>query len=205
MSIQSILTDINSVQRAITNISNNTELLKKIDNIDLDFVSGFHFVGIGKSLLAANKTAASLRSVGFMSSSYHAVDYLHGDIGNINFEQGDLVFFITNSGKTAEVINAISYTNSVCSDYHMTHRNLFTISSGYMEPELIRPENQLVYDSVDEMNPNGIILPNASVLITMLVGDLITNKIIREKYVSKRDFAINHPGGDIGTKSWLDR
>jgi D-arabinose 5-phosphate isomerase GutQ len=70
MSIQSILTDINSVQRAITNISNNTELLKKIDNIDLDFVSGFHFVGIGKSLLAANKTAASLRSVGFMSSSY---------------------------------------------------------------------------------------------------------------------------------------
>jgi D-arabinose 5-phosphate isomerase GutQ len=155
--------------------------------------------------MARSKLFTDLKQLKKVPDAKYIKNIYSGDIGNINFEQGDLVFFITNSGKTAEVINAISYTNSVCSDYHMTHRNLFTISSGYMEPELIRPENQLVYDSVDEMNPNGIILPNASVLITMLVGDLITNKIIREKYVSKRDFAINHPGGDIGTKSWLDR
>ena len=205
MSTDSILSDISSIQRAITELAENQSLLKKIDNIDLDFVSGFHFVGIGKSYIAASKTAASLRSLGFMSSAYNAVDYLHGDIGNVSFDQGDLVFFISNSGTTTEVINAICYTNELLNSYDRSNGDLYLISSGRIEDHLIRQDNQLIYDRVEEMCPNSIILPNTSVLITMLIGDLITNKIIRYKQVSRSDFAKNHPGGNIGSKTWIHR
>lgn len=204
MSINSMLTDISSVQTAINGIANNTSLLKKISDIDFDFETGFHFVGIGKSLLAANKTAASIRSIGFRASAYHAVDYLHGDIGNVNIHSGDLIFFITNSGKTAEVVNAISYTISLLGEYNRTNKTIFTISSGQMEPDLVRYENQLLYDPVKEMEPNNVILPNISVFVTMLIGDLITNELIRKECISNRDFALNHPGGDIGVKTLLE-
>ena len=58
-------------------------------------------IGIGKSAIIGRKIVATLNSTGTSSVFIHAVEALHGDLGNI--KENDVVLFISKSGNTEEL------------------------------------------------------------------------------------------------------
>ncbi len=61
--------------------------------------------GVGKSAIAAQKLAATLRSFGRAAHALHPVDALHGDAGA--FVEGDVVVAFSVSGHTAELLRLL--------------------------------------------------------------------------------------------------
>ena len=63
-------------------------------------------IGIGKSAIIGRKIVATLNSTGTPSVFIHAVEALHGDLGNI--KENDVVLFISKSGNTEELKKILS-------------------------------------------------------------------------------------------------
>ena len=78
-----------------------TQLRQRLDK---EFVEIVHLIynckgrviiiGLGKSGIIGRKISATLNSTGTLSFFIHASDALHGDLGNINYE--DIVLFQDN-------------------------------------------------------------------------------------------------------------
>lgn len=69
------------------------------------------FIGIGKSGIIADKIAASFSSVGLASFYIDAGTAYHGDLGRVSSD--DVVIFISNSGETQEVLQALSALQNI--------------------------------------------------------------------------------------------
>mgnify|MGYP006434202227 FL=1 len=65
------------------------------------------FSGMGKSGHIANKIAATMSSIGMPSIFVHPSEASHGDLGMIT--KDDVVFLLSNSGETKELIDIINY------------------------------------------------------------------------------------------------
>ena len=70
--------------------------------------------GLGKSGLVARKISATLSSLGTQSIFLHPAEALHGDIGMI--DSTDIVFMLSNSGETGELILILGYLNKYSID-----------------------------------------------------------------------------------------
>jgi arabinose-5-phosphate isomerase len=64
-------------------------------------------LGVGKSGHPAQKTAATLRSVGLAALYLNASDLLHGDLGAL--EAGDAALLFSKSGSTRELLALVPY------------------------------------------------------------------------------------------------
>ncbi|QPG72912.1 hypothetical protein FOA43_000215 [Brettanomyces nanus] len=65
--------------------------------------------GIGKSYKIAAKIVATLNSLSVQSALLHPSEALHGDLGIIREERGDVVILVSASGNTTELINLLNY------------------------------------------------------------------------------------------------
>ncbi|KAH0192564.1 SIS domain-containing protein, partial [Aureobasidium melanogenum] len=63
--------------------------------------------GVGKSGLVGRKTVATLKSLSIAASFMHAAEAAHGDLGDIR--EHDVLFFISYSGKTPELLNLLPH------------------------------------------------------------------------------------------------
>ncbi len=144
--------------------------------------------GIGKSGIIAQKISATLTSTKTQSVFVHPVEAMHGDIGLVS--ENDAVILLSNSGQTPEITK-------------------FALMCGKRKAKIIsitnNPYSKLasVSDVVININtkkeacPDNII-PTASAVSMMAVGDAIALTLMKEKGYNKNDFAQNHPGGNIG-------
>ena len=62
--------------------------------------------GIGKGANIANKIVSTLNSTGQPAIFLHAVDAIHGDLGNI--QKDDIVICISKSGNTEEILESVT-------------------------------------------------------------------------------------------------
>src|SRR3989338_979360 len=149
--------------------------------------------GIGKSGWIGNKIAATFASTGTPSFFLHPAEVSHGDLGMV--VKDDVVLAISNSGETKEIneilpiikrlgVKLISFTGNLNS--------------------LLAKESDVTLDvRVDkEACPLGL-APTASTTAALAMGDALAISLLKKRGFKKENFALFHPGGQLGKKLLL--
>ena len=146
--------------------------------------------GVGKSGHIGSKIAATLASTGTPAFFLNPLDAYHGDLGMIGTE--DVVLAISYSGATEEllrflpliqakripIIGMSSNPNSLLAKYSVYHLSI------------------AVETEADPLN----LVPTSSTTATLALGDAIACALIEYSHFQPTDFAMLHPGGDLGRK-----
>lgn len=145
-------------------------------------------IGIGKSGLIARKIAATLSSTGSPSFFVHAGEASHGDLGMITEE--DIVIAVSNSGETEEVLALLSSIKRIGA--HLV------ALTGQRDSTLANYSDIVIFSGVEEEAcPNGL-APTASTTAAMALGDALAIALSSLRGFTPEDFALYHPGGNLG-------
>lgn len=142
--------------------------------------------GVGKSGIAAEKFAATLRAYGIASNFMHPVDALHGDIGAMSDEDGLVVF--SASANTKELHSLLEHTSrpdvgvfgvrgSLCDAVH------YPLCTGF------GPESDTVSSFV----------PTVSFIAQVIASDMIAIELAALRGAPGPK--ATHPGGNLGSTS----
>ncbi len=144
--------------------------------------------GIGKSGVAARKISSTLTSMGSPAIFLHPTEALHGDLGIISAE--DIAICISKSGRTRELEHLIAH-------FKRWGIPIIAITSESNSPLAKNSKILLQIPTVEEGEPLGII-PTTSVICSIALGDAITAGMVLIKKLTKDQFSVYHPGGEIG-------
>src|SRR3954453_19143127 len=147
-------------------------------------------LGVGKSGLAAQKVAATMRSVGLPAVYLNASDSLHGDLGVVS--EGDVVLLVSKSGTTREVLTLIP---------HLRSRGATLIAgAGNPRSPLAREADVVLDASVEAEGCPLDVAPMASVLVAQAIGDALAAAVTTARGFTHDDFARLHPAGALGAR-----
>lgn len=145
--------------------------------------------GMGKSGHIGKKIAASLASTGTPSFFVHPAEASHGDLGMITDD--DVVIAISNSGESRELIDILNYCKRFGIKLIAITKNQDSSLGKAGDVVLLLPNN-------GEACPLGL-APTSSTTATLVLGDILTIRMIERKGFSKEDFNDRHPGGKLGS------
>ena len=140
-------------------------------------------IGIGKSAIIGRKIVATLNSTGTPSVFIHAVEALHGDLGNI--KENDVVLFISKSGNTEELKKILSILKG--------QKNI-TISMSSNKNSFLSKNTDYFLNSYIEKEacPNNL-APTTSTT-AQLVLETLSNLFIKIKGFTKDDCTFSSSG-----------
>ena len=189
--------EINGLSQSIFE-SYSSQLLQVSKNIDQDIQSAAELIinnsgkvvvcGLGKSGLIGQKIVATLCSTGTRSVYMHAAEAIHGDLGIYN--PGDPTILISKSGNTEELVRLVPILKEFQSP-------LIAIV-GNMDSFIAKNSDIVLNGTVEkEIDPLGVV-PTTSSLVALAIGDALASVLMVHRGFDKKDFARNHPGGELG-------
>ena len=149
--------------------------------------------GMGKSGWIGNKIAATFASTGTPSFFLHPAEGSHGDLGMV--VKDDVVLAISNSGETKEI-------NEILPIIKRLGVKLISITGNLHS--LLAKESDVTLDGrIDkEACPLGL-APTASTTVALALGDALAISLLKKRGFKKEEFALFHPGGQLGKKLLL--
>jgi arabinose-5-phosphate isomerase len=147
------------------------------------------FMGVGKSHYIAAKLAASFMSTGVTAIFMHPSEALHGDLGAL--KEGDLVFLISKSGTSAELLSLLPWISGKTEVVAIT---------GNKESPLAKACEWTLDASVEREACPMNLLPTASTTVTLALGDALVASYAKYRDFDRDSFAVFHPGGSIGKR-----
>ncbi len=149
--------------------------------------------GMGKSGHVANKIAATLASTGTPSFFMHSGEASHGDLGMITAE--DVVIALSNSGETSEITLLLPLLKRL---------GIPLIAfTGKADSTLARQADIHLDVSVErEACPLGL-APTSSTTAALVMGDALAVAVLEARGFTEEDFALSHPGGNLGRRLLL--
>ncbi|KAF2171255.1 hypothetical protein M409DRAFT_18371 [Zasmidium cellare ATCC 36951] len=156
--------------------------------------------GVGKSSYIAQKLTATCKSLGIPSSFMHACEAAHGDLGDIRSERGDVVLFVSFSGKTPELLNLLPHippeVTVVAMSSHLEREECLLLRARDEERGILLPAPIPVKEEVSF----GVSAPTTSTTVALAVADMLALAVADEMHRGKTRevFLKNHPGGAIG-------
>ncbi len=150
-------------------------------------------IGMGKSGHIGSKIAATLASTGTPAFFVHPAEAGHGDFGMIT--KNDVIFAISNSGSTSEVIQLIPLIKRIGIP-------LISVTGKPTSILAIQSDVNLDISIEKEACPHGI-APTASTTTTLVLGDALAIAILKSKGFTEEDFAFSHPSGALGKRLLL--
>ena len=189
--------EINGLSQSIFE-SYSSQLLQVSKSIDQDIQSAAELIinnsgkvvvcGLGKSGLIGQKIVATLCSTGTRSVYMHAAEAIHGDLGIYN--PGDPTILISKSGNTEELVRLVPILKEFQSP-------LIAIV-GNMDSFIAKNSDIVLNGTVEkEIDPLGVV-PTTSSLVALAIGDALASVLMVQRGFDKKDFARNHPGGELG-------
>jgi arabinose-5-phosphate isomerase len=146
--------------------------------------------GMGKSGLVGQKIAATLSSTGTPSLFLSPAEALHGDLGKA--AKGDVVLALSNSGETDELKTLLPLLKRIG-----TKTVLFT---GNPTSTLARMADVVLDAGVPREACPLNLSPTASTTAALGLGDALAVALLEERGFTERDFALFHPGGELGRR-----
>ena len=146
--------------------------------------------GVGKSGHIGSKIAATLASTGTPAFFLNPLDAYHGDLGMLGTE--DLVLAISYSGATEELLRFLP----------LIRAKRIPIIAMSSNPESLLAKNADVHLNIAverEADPLNLV-PTSSTTVTLALGDALACALIEAAHFQPSDFAMLHPGGDLGRK-----
>ncbi len=146
--------------------------------------------GMGKSGIIARKIVATMNSTGTPAIFLHPSDAVHGDLGIVRKE--DVIICISKSGDTNEVQQLIP----------MFKRIGVPIISivGNINSSLAQSSDIILDASVNEEACPLDLAPTASTTAALALGDALAIALLENYNFSREDFALFHPGGNLGKR-----
>lgn len=187
----SAIKTIDSEIRAIEELkkSLDAESLTKALDFMQNSTGRIIITGMGKPGHIGKKIAASLASTGTPSFFVHPAEASHGDLGMITDD--DVVIAISNSGESRELIDILNYCKRFGIKLIAITKNQDSSLGKAGDVVLLLPNN-------GEACPLGL-APTSSTTATLVLGDILTIRMIERKGFSKEDFNDRHPGGKLGS------
>ncbi len=149
--------------------------------------------GMGKSGIIARKIVATLNSTGTPSIFLHPSDAVHGDLGMVRND--DVVICISKSGDTQEVRQLLPMFKRI---------GVPIISMvGSLNSHLALQSDIVLDISVKEEACPHNLAPTTSTTATLAMGDALAVTLLEKKNFSADDFAMFHPGGNLGKRLLL--
>jgi len=149
--------------------------------------------GMGKMGCIARKAAATFASTGTPAIFLHAAEAAHGDLGIVT--ENDVVVALSYSGQTQEILGIVGFV-------HRVGVPIIGIT-GNLESELARRCRVLINVQVpSEADPISLAPTNSSTAALAMCDALAVTLMQRRGFTSEQ-FAIFHPGGNLGRKLLL--
>jgi arabinose-5-phosphate isomerase len=146
--------------------------------------------GMGKSGIVAQKVSATLASTGTPSLFLHPAEAIHGDLGRI--VRGDCVLAVSYSGETQELVLLLPSIKRLGAPLvALTGRPRSTLAAA--------ADVHLDVSIREEACPLGL-APTASTTAALAMGDALAMALQERRGFTVDDFAVLHPGGDIGKR-----
>lgn len=158
--------------------------------IMLEMPQGSHVVvtGMGKAGIIGMKISATLASTGVSSFFLHPAEAVHGDLGR--FSRNDVALILSNSGQTKEILDILpAIKRFLCPVISITANRDSTLAR-HSDVVLQLPKEK-------EVGPFGY-APTTSAAMMLALGDALCMSLTDQRGLSREDFALYHPGGDIG-------
>jgi arabinose-5-phosphate isomerase len=178
-------------------------VMSLIDRIDNSFVEAIELIyssrgrvvvtGMGKSGLIGKKIASTLASTGTPALFLNPAEGSHGDIGMVT--KGDVVIAISNSGETDEIVRILPV---------LKRMDIKIIAlTGNLDSILAKTSDVVLDVSVREEACSMGIVPTASTIAALAMGDALAVTLLNKRGFCEEDFAFFHPGGNLGRKLLL--
>ena len=149
--------------------------------------------GMGKAGLIGQKISATLASTGTPSYWVHPAEAIHGDMGRVTRE--DVVIAISNSGETEELTRLLPVIKRIGS-------RLIALT-GHPGSTLAKHADVVLDVSVRQEACSLNLAPTSSTTAMLAMGDALAVVTAERKGFRERDFALLHPGGQLGRRLLL--
>jgi arabinose-5-phosphate isomerase len=149
--------------------------------------------GMGKSGLVARKIVATMNSTGTPAIFLHPTDAIHGDLGLVS--KDDVVIVISKSGETEELYQLIPLFKRI--------GTRLIAMVGNRNSRLGRNAEVVLDISVAEEACPHDLAPTSSTTATMVMGDALAVALLEQRNFTREDFAMFHPGGNLGKRLLL--
>jgi len=152
--------------------------------------------GLGKAGQIGHNIATTLSSTGTPAVFLHPTEAQHGDLGIL--QQNDILFLISNSGKTREILELLPLARRLFPDIKSIGL------TGHPENELgSQVDVCLSTGHPKEVCPLGL-TPTTSTTAMTVLGDVIVVTLMKKINFTKSDFAMRHHSGYLGLMSRND-
>lgn len=149
--------------------------------------------GMGKSGLIGHKISATLSSTGTPSLFLSPAEALHGDMGRVT--KGDVILAISNSGETEELRSLLPHLKRMgCK---------IILITGNLSSALVKLGDIVIDAGVKKEACPLNLSPTASTTAALGLGDALAIALLEEHGFTERDFALFHPGGELGRRLHL--
>jgi arabinose-5-phosphate isomerase len=147
-------------------------------------------VGIGKAGHVARKISATLASTGTPSHFLSPADAAHGDVGAVR--RGDVVLIFSASGESEEILRLLNIVKKL-------DHPVIAITSSRSSGLGRHADVVLSIGRIEEACPLGL-APSASTTAMLALGDALALTVMKMRNFTAEDFAVFHPGGQLGRK-----
>lgn len=149
--------------------------------------------GVGKSGLIANKISATMVSTGTPAVFVHGSEGLHGDIGIVAKE--DIVIAVGKSGESEELLALLPFIRKIGAKIlAITTQPQSTLARG-SDVVLLTP----IHEEACPLN----MAPTCSTTAALVLGDALAMALMKLRNFQPADFALFHPGGQLGKRLFL--
>lgn len=149
--------------------------------------------GMGKAGQIGANMATTFSSTGTPAIFLHPSEAQHGDLGVV--QRNDLMLLISNSGKTAEIIDLIALAKRLDPEL-----KFIVITSNEDSPLAKGADISLYTGNTPEVCPLGL-TPTTSTTVMTVIGDLLVVNTMKEIGFTKERYALRHHGGYLGVQS----
>jgi len=192
------------IRKAKEVIRKEAEALRDLERkVDQQFVKAVELIlkckgrvivtGIGKSGIIGKKIAATLASTGTPAMFLHSAEGVHGDLGMVR--RDDVILAITKSGETDELYQLFPI-------FKRLGVPIIVFTGNLLSP--VAEKSDVIIDvSVDGEACSNNLVPTSSTTAALVMGDALALALLDERHFSSEDFALLHPGGNLGRKLLL--
>ncbi len=149
--------------------------------------------GMGKAGIIGQKISATLASTGTPSHWVHPAEAIHGDMGRV--VRDDVIIAFSNSGETEELTRLLPVIKRIGS-------HLIAIT-GNPRSSLAKHSDVTLDVSVEQEACSLNLAPTSSTTAMLAMGDALAVVVAERKRFKEKDFALLHPGGQLGRRLLL--
>ncbi len=150
-------------------------------------------MGVGKSGLIANKISATMVSTGTPAVFLHGSEGMHGDIGIV--AKDDIVIAVGKSGESEELLVLLPFIRKIGA-------RIISITAK-AESALARGSDLVLMTPIEEEACPLNMAPTCSTTAALVLGDAIAMALMKLRNFQPDDFALFHPGGQLGKRLLL--